>query len=56
MVRAWQVEGELVGHRPSRTIAFASALQDLADERAGVRVFPVTVPTRPSWWRRLFGR
>jgi hypothetical protein len=43
---SWRVHGELVGgHRPSETLAFASALQDIAAE-----------PRLVTRLRRLFGR
>jgi hypothetical protein len=58
---AWRVDGELRGgHRPSETIAFVSALQDVEDERS-LTLPPGFVPGggEPRWVTRLrlwFGR
>jgi hypothetical protein len=59
---SWRVDGELRGgHRPSETLAFVSALQDLADAQRE-RFLPdgvISPDCEPRWLgrlRRLFGR
>ena len=60
---SWRVHGELKGgHRPSETIAFVSALEDIADRDRG-RIAPEgfaladsVEPRMISFLRRLFRR
>jgi hypothetical protein len=55
----WLLEGELVGHRPSETIAYLAACAASEDDMVASRTpwWVISPPTRwwPRWWRRLFG-
>ena len=58
---SWRVDGEMRGgHRPSETIAFVSALEDIADERRARPAGVVLGGACEPWWltrlRARFGR
>ena len=57
---SWRVDGELRGgHRPSETIAFVSALEDIADREDRMRSVPpgfaLAETAEPRWVTRLRG-
>jgi hypothetical protein len=62
---SWRIDGEIRGgHRPSETLAFVSALEDIADGQAarrrvqpeGFALADDVEPRAITFLRRIFGR